>query len=112
MYVALFLFPWMLMYGLARRYESSSSFASSTSGGAPFEKERELAYDGVLPEGRSCGPFPRSCCNRGLDGAHTSRTKDGRSHHPERPAGAERLTYTPADRALRSNGCRFAGTCC
>jgi hypothetical protein len=46
MYLALFLFPWMLMYALSTlAMNHRRAFAPP----AVFEKERELVYDGVLP---------------------------------------------------------------
>jgi hypothetical protein len=101
MYVALVLFPWMLMYALSTLAMNHRGLFAGPA--PPFEKERELTYDGVLPENAP----PRALSEQllqavDLDGSHSVN---------QRPDGTlvinrndlvtpRRLTYTPADRRL------------
>ena len=52
MYLALFLFPWILMYALSTvaMNHRAMFIARYGPGPVPFEKERELVYDGFFPE--------------------------------------------------------------
>ena len=101
MYVALVLFPWMLMYALSTL---AMNHRTLFAGPAPvFQKERELIYDGILPDHAP----PRALSEQllesvGLQGSHSvNRRPDGtlviNRHDLVAP---RRLTYTPADRRL------------
>ena len=99
MYLALFLAPWMLMY-------ASSTLAMNHRRlfGAPaaFEKERELVYDGVLPDGGEPRVVSAQLLDSlGLSGAHNVTLKDG-VYVINRTdlVTPRRLTYTPADRRV------------
>jgi hypothetical protein len=99
MYLALFLFPWMAMYALSTlAMNHRRAFAAP----AAFEKERDFAYDGVLPESAP----PRVVSEQllrsaGLDGAHNVTLKDGAYVVTRTDLVApRRLTYTPADRRV------------
>ena len=105
MYVALFLFPWLLMYALSTAMMNHrASFASSTPGGAPvYEKERELTYDGVFPEGAELRTISQQILSSlDLDGAHgVTRRKDAAIVITRNDLLApRRLTFVPATRAL------------
>lgn len=105
MYVALFLFPWLLMYALSTAVMNHrASFASSTPGGAPgYEKERELTYDGVFPEDAELRTISQQILSSlDLDGAHgVTRRKDGAIVIVRNDLLApRRLTFVPTTRAL------------
>jgi hypothetical protein len=101
MYLALFLFPWILMYALSTLVMNHRALLAGRP--RPIEKERELIYDGIFPE--PAAPRTKSrqiLASVGLDGSHSVT---------ERPDGAivitrndlvtpRRLTYTPADHRL------------
>jgi hypothetical protein len=99
MYLALFLFPWMLMYALSTlAMNHRHAFAAP----AVFEKERELVYDGVLPEDAP----PRVVSAQllefvGLNGAHNLTHKEGAYVIARTDLlTPRRFTYTPANRRL------------
>ena len=105
MYLALFLAPWMLMYGLSTLVMNhrATFIAKYGRGPAPFEKERELNYDGSFPENAE----PRMVAQQilaslDLDGQHTaSRRKDGAVVINRNDLlTPRRLTYTPSDRKV------------
>ena len=105
MYLALFLFPWLLMYALSTAaMNHRTMFASAAPGGAPqFEPERQLVYDGVLPGGADLRLISRQIlASVDLDGAHnvTRRTDGAIVINRTDLLTPRRLTYTPADRAL------------
>src|SRR5262245_47796168 len=105
MYLALFLFPWMLMYALSTLVMNHRAVFVRMygSGPVPFEKERETVYDGVFPENAE----PRAISTQilaslDLDGAHNvSRRKDGSVVINRNDlVTPRRITYTPADHKL------------
>jgi hypothetical protein len=105
MYVALFLFPWLLMYALSTAVMNHrASFASATPGGAPaYEKERELTYDGVFPEDAELRTISQQILSSlDLDGAHgVTRRQDGAIVITRNDLlTPRRLTYVPPTRAL------------
>lgn len=105
MYVALFLFPWLLMYALSTAVMNHrASFASSTPGGAPvYERERELKYDGVFPADAELRTISQQILSSlDLDGAHgVTRRKDAAIVITRNDLLApRRLTFVPATRAL------------
>jgi hypothetical protein len=105
MYVALFLFPWLLMYALSTAVMNHRmSFASSAPGGAPvYEKERELTYDGVFAEDAELRTISQQILSSlDLDGAHgATRRKDGAIVITRNDLlTPRRLTYLPSTRAL------------
>ena len=105
MYLALFLFPWMSMYALSTAAMNHRAWftARDGEGPPPFERERELVYDGVLPEGAELRAISQPLLAAlDLDGAHgVTRRKDGAivitRHDLLTP---RRLTFTPADRRI------------
>jgi hypothetical protein len=105
MYLALFLFPWMLMYALSTLAMNHRAFFSEKYGSdpVPFEKERELVYAGFLPEDAELRVISREILGSvGLDGAHAvTRRKDGAIVITRNDLRApRRLTYLSADRHL------------
>jgi hypothetical protein len=105
MYVALFLFPWLLMYALSTSaMNHRAMFASSVPGGAPaYETERELTYDGVFSDGADLRTISQQILSSlDLDGAHgVTRRKDGAIVITRNDLlTPRRLTYTPSTRAL------------
>jgi hypothetical protein len=105
MYLALFLFPWMLMYALSTVAMNHRAFFTERygSGPLPFEKEREMAYAGSLPENAELGTIARQLLTSlDLDGAHAvTRRKDGAIVITRNDLLApRRITYTPANRTL------------
>jgi hypothetical protein len=105
MFLALFFFPWILMYALSTLVMNHRAFFVSRygEGPVPFVTERRLVYDGVFPEDAQ----PRTISTQiltsvGLDGAHTvSRRQDGSiAINRNDLITPRRLTYSPADGAL------------
>jgi len=100
MYLALFLFPWMLMYGLSTAAMNHRALFAGGPGAASCEKERAFVYDGVFPEDADLRTVSRQILSAaGIEGAHgVSRRKDGAivitRNDLLRP---RRLTYVPAD---------------
>ena len=105
MYLALFLFPWVLMYAASTLVMNHRAMfiARYGEGPIPFERERQLVYDGVFPEGADQKAISRQLLQSvGFDGAHSvSQRKDGtivvNRNDLVRP---RRLTYSPTDRSL------------
>ena len=105
MYLALFLFPWLLMYALSTAaMNHRRMFASASPGGAPaYQKERELTYDGVFADEGDLRAMSRQLlASLDLDGAHgVTRRKDGAIVITRNDLlTPRRLTYTPATRML------------
>ena len=105
MYLALFLFPWLLMYALSTAVMNHRALFVDASGpGAPpFERERELVYDGVFSDDADLEAIARQVLTSvDLDGAHgVTRRKDGAIVISRNDLlTPRRLTYTPADRRL------------
>jgi len=101
MYLALFLFPWLLMYALSTLAMNHRSWFT----GPPlaFEPERELVYDGVFPEKAAPRVMSQQLlASLDLDGAHTvTRRNDGTLVVNRNDlVTPRRITYTPADRRV------------
>jgi hypothetical protein len=101
MYVALFLFPWMLMYGLSTLAMNHRDWFIQRygRGPVPFEVERELVYDGTFPQGADAGLISRQIlASLGMDGAHRGRLREDGAIVIDRHdlLSPRRLTYTPA----------------
>ena len=105
MYLALFLFPWMLMYALSTLAMNHRALFVGPSGSPPppYEKEREFVYDAVFPENAEPKIISRQILTAaGLDGAHgVNRRKDGAIVITRNDLlTPRRLTYIPADRSV------------
>jgi hypothetical protein len=105
MYLALFLFPWILMYALSTLAMNHRSLFTERYGPGPvaFEKERELVYAGFFPENAELKAISQQILSSvGLDGAHgVTRRKDGAIVINRNDLVApRRLTYSAADRRL------------
>ncbi len=105
MFLALFLFPWVLMYALSTLVMNHRAIfmARYGEGPVPFETERQLVYDGVFPENADLKLISKQILmSVGLDGAHAvSRRKDGTiAINRNDLVAPRRLTYSPADRTL------------
>jgi hypothetical protein len=105
MYLALFLFPWLVMYALSTAAMNHRALFVDESGGGPpqFERERELVYDGVFPNDAELGTISRQILvSLDLDGAHgVTRRKDGAIVITRNDLlTPRRITYTPASHAL------------
>ena len=105
MYLALFLFPWLLMYGLSTAAMNHRALFVDASGASapPFERERELLYEGVFADDADLRAISRQIlASVDLDGAHgVTRRKDGAIVITRNDLlTPRRLTYTPADRRL------------
>jgi hypothetical protein len=105
MYLALFLFPWLLMYALSTAAMNHRALFVDASGAGvpPFERERELRYEGVFAEDADVRGISRQIlASVGLDGAHgVTRRQDGAIVITRNDLlSPRRLTYTPADRRL------------
>jgi hypothetical protein len=105
MYLALFLFPWMLMYALSTLVMNHRAFFIGRygEGPVPFEIERELDYEGTFAGGAELRSISTQILSSlDLDGAHgVSRRKDGviviNRNDLTTP---RRLTYSPDTRRL------------
>lgn len=105
MYLALFLFPWMLMYALSTAVMNHRAFFLETYGPGPasYEKEREFVYDAVFPEDADLRNMSQQILiSAGLDGAHgASRRKDGAIVISRNGlVTPRRLTYVPSTRTV------------
>jgi hypothetical protein len=105
MYLALFLFPWMLMYAASTLAMNHRAFFTARygSGAPPFEHERTIVYDGVFPEDAELRTISRQILSTlDIDGAHAvTRRKDGAIVITRNDLTTpRRLTYSPADRTL------------
>ena len=105
MYLALFLFPWMLMYALSTAVMNHRAYFVERygSGPIPFEAERTITYDGVFPENAELRTTSQQIlASLDLDGAHNvSRRKDGAIVINRNDLTTpRRLTYSPADRTV------------
>jgi len=105
MYLALFLFPWLLMYALSTAaMNHRASFASSAPSGAPaYEKERELTYEAAFAGDADLRTMARQILSSvNLEGAHNvTRRKDGALVITRNDLlTPRRLTYTAASRTL------------
>lgn len=105
MYLALFLFPWMLMYALSTAAMNHRAFFVERYGSSPavYEKEREFVYDGTVPDSVELRTISRQIlAAAGLDGAHgVTRRKDGAIVVTRNDlVTPRRLTYTPVTRTV------------
>ncbi len=104
MYLALLLFPWMLMYALSTMVMNHRAFFTEPgSPPPPFERERQIVYDGVFPENAELRAISRQIlASLGLDGAHgVTRRQDGSIVISRNDlVTPRRITYRPADRGL------------
>jgi hypothetical protein len=105
MYLALFLFPWLLMYALSTAVMNHRAlFADGSGSTAPqFEAERELIYDGVFADRADLRAISQQILTSlDLDGAHSvTGRKDGAIVITRNDLlTPRRLTYTPADRRV------------
>jgi hypothetical protein len=102
MYLALFLFPWMLMYALSTMAMNHRAWFAAEAPPA-FARERELTYDGVFPPDASPAVMAAQILQSvGFDGSHgVARRNDGTLViNRQDLTTPRRLTYTPADRRL------------
>lgn len=104
MYLALFLFPWMLMYALSTLAMNHRRFFGENAGASvPYEKEREFVYDGVFPTNAEPRTISRQILRSlDLDGAHgVTRRKDGAIVITRNDlVTPRRLTYDPSARTI------------
>jgi hypothetical protein len=105
MYLALFLFPWVLMYAVSTLVMNHRDIFTRKYGPGPipFVKERQFVYDGTLPVDADPDTIARQILtSTGFDGAHTvARRKDGPVVITRNDLiTPRRLTYSPADRTL------------
>jgi hypothetical protein len=105
MYLALFLFPWVLMYALSTLVMNHRALFVGMygEGPIPFVEERRFTYDGVFAENAELRTISTAILTSvGLDGAHAvSRRKDGTlAINRNDLLTPRRLTYTPSDRTL------------
>ena len=105
MYLALVLFPWVLMYALSTLVMNHRAIFVGRygEGPIPFETERQLVYEGSFPENADLRTISKQILmSVGLDGAHgVSRRKDETIVINRNDlVTPRRLTYSPADRTL------------
>jgi hypothetical protein len=105
MYLALFLFPWVLMYALSTLAMNHRAYFTARygSGAPPFERERTIVYEGVFPEDAELRSISTQILSAlDLDGSHgVTRRKDGVIVINRNDlTSPRRLTYSPADRTL------------
>ena len=105
MYLALFLFPWMLMYALSTMAMNHRAFFIERYGSGPvaYERERQFHYDGFFPADADLRTISRQILvSAELDGAHgVSRRGDGAIVITRNDLlTPRRLTYLPSDRSV------------
>ena len=105
MYLALFLAPWMLMYAISTLAMNHRAVFVERygSGPVPFQKERELVYDGSFSPDVDLKMVSRQILTSlDLDGAHgVTRRKDGAIVINRNDLiTPRRITFTPDTRAL------------
>jgi hypothetical protein len=105
MYLALFLFPWMLMYALSTAAMNHRAFFVGQYGAGPpaYQKEREFVYDGFVPPDAELRAISQQILSSaGLDGAHgVTRRKDGAIVITRNDLlTPRRLMYNPSNRSV------------
>jgi hypothetical protein len=105
MYLALFLASWVLMYAVSTLVMNHRALFVERygPGPVPFEKEREIAYDGSFPPNAELRVISQQIlASQGIDGAHSvTRRKDGAIVITRNDLlTPRRLTYTPETRNL------------
>lgn len=105
MFLALFFFPWILMYALSTLVMNHRAFFVSRDGERPepYVTEQRLVYDGVFPENAQLRTISKQILvSVGLDGAHAvSRRQDGTiAINRNDLIAPRRLTFSPVDRTL------------
>ena len=105
MFLALFFFPWMLMYGVSTLVMNHRAvfIARYGDGPIPFERERVVAYDATFPENAEPRTISRQVlASLDLDGAHTvSRRADGTVViNRQDLLTPRRLSYSPVDHTV------------
>jgi hypothetical protein len=115
LYLALFLTPWVLMYTASTFVMNHRTLFHGPPPQQPpkFELERELIYDGELPEGATPQQVAVQLLGAlGMDGTHTlgrgapAGTVVINRQHAVAP---RRITYTAADRKVRVEKMVFQG---
>jgi hypothetical protein len=104
MYLALFFFPWMLMYALSTAVMNHRAMFVDPDAPPPaFERERQMVYDGFVPENAELRTISRQIlASLDLDGAHgVTRRKDGTIVITRNDLTTpRRITYQPTDRSV------------
>jgi hypothetical protein len=105
MYLALFFFPWVLMYAMSTLAMNHRGLFTRMYGPGPipFEKERQIVYDGSFSENAEPETMARQILmSTGLDGAHgVTRRKDGAIVITRNDLiTPRRLTYSPAEHSV------------
>ena len=105
MYLALFVFPWVVMYALSTLVMNHRALfiARYGTGAPPYETERTIRYDGTFSDHAPLRDISRTVLTSlDLDGAHTvSRRNDGTIVITRQDLMTpRRITYAPADRTL------------
>ena len=105
MYLALFLFPWMLMYAVSTAVMNHRAWfvARYGDGPVPFEIERQLTYEGTFPDGADLRVISTQILSSlDLDGAHgVSKRSDGTIVINRNDLTTpRRLTYAPDSQRL------------
>ena len=105
MYLALFLFPWLLMYAASTLVMNHRALFAARygSGPVPFETERTIAYEAAFAENADLRTISRQILDSvGLDGAHNvSRRKDGAIVINRNDLiTPRRITFTPDTRTV------------
>lgn len=105
MFLALFFFPWMLMYALSTAaMNHRAAFAALYGDGpVPFERERHFVYEGTFPDGAAPRAIARQLlASLDLDGAHGVNRRDDGTIVVNRQdlLQPRRITYSPADRTV------------
>jgi len=105
MYLALFLAPWMLMYAVSTLVMNHRAVFVERygTGPVPFQKERELVYDGSFSPDADLKTISRQILTSlDLDGSHNvTRRKDGAIVINRNDLIApRRITFTPDSRML------------
>ena len=105
MYLALFVFPWVLMYALSTLVMNHRALFTARygTGAPPYEAERTTRYDGTFSDQAPLRDLSRMLlASLDLDGAHTvTRRNDGAIVITRQDLiTPRRITYSPTDRTV------------
>lgn len=115
LYLALFLAPWILMYAASTFVMNHRELFRGPEPVPPptFELEREITYDGVMPDGATPQQIAlqlmASLDMEGAYGLARGATAEKVVINRQHPVNPRRITYTAADRKITIEKMVFSG---